>query len=86
MARTPTQQIADLTAKLARAKKAERAKRTRTLIETGAIFFKAVEILEALPKEQRKNAVRLLATQTEDFASKILKTHAMVEKNEGAEK
>ncbi len=84
MARTPTQQIADLTAKLARAKKAERAKRTRTLIETGAIFFKAVEMLDAIPKEQRKNALRLLATQTEDFASKILKTHNLSAKNEAS--
>jgi proline dehydrogenase len=78
MARTAQQKIAELEAKLARAKKQERAQRARKLIEIGAVFLKATARLDEIPAEQRKNALTLLAKQTDDFAQKLIATYKNV--------
>lgn len=72
MARTAEQRIASLEAKLAREKKRARAQRTRRLIENGAIFEKAAELIRTLPLEVQKNAFKQLAANAEIYAGKIV--------------
>jgi len=72
MARTAEQRIASLEAKLAREKKRARAQRTRRLIENGAIFEKAAELIRTLPLEVQKNAFKQLAANAEKMAAIIV--------------
>ena len=56
--KTPDQVIADLTAKLARAKDAARKQRTRRLIQLGASFDGIAEDWQRLTDDQRATLVR----------------------------
>lgn len=68
MAKTSEQKIADLEAKLARAKAEARRKRTRRLIQAGAFFEPFLSEWEALPETHRRNIATAIRARVAELA------------------
>lgn len=73
--KTPEQQIADLEAKLARAKEQQRKQRTRELIQLGAMLEPLREKLFALTPEQRALFVRSVERNFDRLTTLAPKPH-----------